>query len=52
MKYWYEIILLSVAGLMSFVIYVQAENNNQLIYDLNVSQTAFMILKHTIEVQK
>lgn len=28
---------------LNVIIYVQAENNKQLIYDLNVSQTAFKI---------
>jgi hypothetical protein len=32
-----------IIGTQSWVIYIQAENNKQLIYDLNVTQTAFDI---------
>ena len=40
--------LIAFALLQSFVIYTQAENNKQLIYDLNVSQTAFKIQSNQI----
>lgn len=49
MKYLYKMVLLSVTLLMAFIVYVQAENNKQLIYDLNVSQTAFKIQKANYE---
>lgn len=32
----------------AFVIYAQAKNNNQLVYDLNLSQTAFKIQQNEI----
>lgn len=38
-----QYLVIAYAILATVVIYVQAENNQQLIYDLNVSKTAFMI---------
>lgn len=42
---WLIGILVAIVGLLFSIIYVQAENNNHLVYDLNVSQTAFNISK-------
>ena len=43
MKHLMIFITFVIIGTQSWVIKVQAENNKQLIYDLNVTQTAFKI---------
>jgi len=43
MKYLMIFITFVIIGTQSWVIKVQADNNKQLIYDLNVTQTAFDI---------
>lgn len=43
MKYLIAFLIVTVIATQGFIIKVQADNNKQLIYDLNVSQTAFKI---------
>jgi uncharacterized membrane protein YciS (DUF1049 family) len=43
MKYLIIFITFVIIGTQSWVIKVQADNNKQLMYDLNVTQTAFDI---------
>lgn len=42
MKYLWATVILSQLGIM-FIIYIQADNNKQLMHDINVTQTAFAI---------
>jgi len=48
MKYLIIFIIVVTVGTQSWIIKVQADNNKQLMYDLNVSQTAFKILNSQI----
>ena len=43
MKYLIMFIIVAIVGTQSWIIKVQADNNKQLMYDLNVSKTAFKI---------
>ena len=43
MKYLIMFIIVVIVGTQSWIIKVQADNNKRLIYDLNVTQTAFKI---------
>ena len=43
MKYLSMFIIVAIVGTQSWIIKVQADNNKQLMYDLNVSKTAFKI---------
>jgi len=48
MKYLIIFIIVVTVGTQSWIIKVQADNNKRLIYDLNVSQTAFKIQSNLI----
>ena len=48
MKYLIIFIIVVTVGTQSWIIKVQADHNNRLIYDLNVSQTAFKIQSNLI----
>ena len=48
MKYLIMFIIVAIVVTQSCIIKVQADNNKHLIYDLNVSQTAFKIQSNLI----